>query len=141
MWLFIPPVGVVPKHSNFLDRCFLGCLPPLTGVLLGVGLEVSLLSGLDVTSYCHHWSVYIGVPGGLFSSHHSISLLSLLARSKGKTLQLYSWWNINITLLRSGLQYIPIHEIQYNLVPCQVFFMAIFITINSMAYNGSHIAL
>ena len=42
MGFLIPPVGGEPKLSNFLDRCFLGCLPHLLGTLPGVGLRVGL---------------------------------------------------------------------------------------------------
>ena len=45
MWLLIPLVGVVPHFSIFHDRCFYGCFPPFTGVLLVVGLELVLHSG------------------------------------------------------------------------------------------------
>ena len=38
MWFLIPPVGVVPHLSIFLDRCFLGCFPPFMGALLGLKL-------------------------------------------------------------------------------------------------------
>ena len=41
--LLTPSVGVVPHRNIFLDRCFLGCVPPFIGVLLG--LEWFLHSG------------------------------------------------------------------------------------------------
>ena len=58
------------------------------------------LSGLDVSSYCCYWSVYVGVCGGLLGSHHSMCLWFLLAISKGNTLQLY-----NIADRRPALYY------------------------------------
>ena len=67
------------------------------------------LSGLDVPSYCHYWSVYVGVSWGLLSSCHSIYLWFLLTISKGKILQLY-----NTADGRAALYY---QEVSYNMYP------------------------